>query len=136
MKAYGSLIQRTRERLGYSSQGAIGQALRKTQTQMSRIESGASQNMLPPEDVHRIRDVLGIPVVHQLQVAGYELEGYDDALAPELQEIVDLARIVDWEVDPTRLSVIEAMLGIWSRDERNSLQLVAEEPPDYDDGDE
>lgn len=131
MKAYGELIQRTRERMGYRSQGDIGKALGKTQTQMSRIESGTAANMLPPEDVHRIRDVLGISVVQQLVTAGYRLEGQLEVVDDDLSEIADLAKLVDWKADPSRLQVIFAIMETWSRYDRNSLQQIADAKAEY-----
>ena len=132
MHDLGSAIKRARQRAGYTTQKAFADACGKDASFVSRVENGTAKETLPPHDMHALRDLLGVQVLDLLAASGYELEGSDHEDDREIAELTEHIRIVDWQADRSRLSVMHAILSTWSEFDRNSLRAVAEDAPDYD----
>lgn len=132
MHELGSVIKRARQRAGYATQKAFADAWGKDASFVSRLENGTAKETLPPNDMHALRDLLGIQVLDLLAASGYELEGMDHDEDAAIAELMEHARIVDWQADPSRLPVMHAILSTWAEFDRNSLRMVAEDGPDYD----
>lgn len=135
MNTLGSLISRARERAGYTTQKALAEAWPRERSFVSNLENDKVKETLSPADMHRLRDLLGIRVSDLLTASGYDLE---DASAgesnPDVAELAEHARLVDWHADPSRLPVIHAIFETWSRFDRDSFRLIAEDGPN-DNGD-
>ena len=132
MHSLGDAIKRARQRAGYSTQKAFADAWGKDASFVSRVESGAAKETLPPHDMHALRDLLGVQVLDLLAASGYELEGADHDDDRAVAELTEHIRIVDWQADPSRMPVMHAILATWAEFDRNSLRQVAESSPDYD----
>ncbi len=135
MKELGNLIRRTRERAGYRTQKAFADAWGKDQSFVSKVENGLAKEMLPPNDVHVLHDLLGLPIADMVSAAGYRIDPEsDDVLtgSQELaQEVCQIAGMVDW--DSGRMRVVNAILNAWMDEDRAGLRLVAESSKRYDD---
>ncbi len=135
MKELGNLISRTRERAGFRTQKAFADAWGKDPSFVSKVENGLAKEMLPPNDVHLLHDLLGLPVADIVSAAGYRIDPEsDDVLtgSQELaQEVCQIAGMVDW--DSGRMRVVNAILNAWMDEDRAGLRLVAESSKRYDD---
>ncbi len=127
------MIREARIRAGFRRQSDLAAALGRDPSYISDLERNARGTALQPDELHRLRDLLGLPVLDMLAASGYELEGMDAPEDRDLVELTDHARMVDWGRDPSRLPVMHAILSTWTEYDRNSLRLVAEDSPDYDD---
>ncbi len=136
MKTMGDMVKAARLRAGYKTQKMLGDRIGRDSSYISDLERGAVVNTLPPHEMHKLHDVLGIRVNDLLAASGYHLEGEVFTEGGDVAEITEHARMVDWEADPSRLQVISAIMETWSRFDRNSLRLVAEQPATYDDQEE
>lgn len=134
MKTAGDIIKEARIRAGYRRQSDLARELERDPSYVSDIERNARGTVLQPDEVHRLRDLLGIQVLDLLAAFGYELEGMDSEEDAAIAELTEHVRIVDWHADPSRLPVMHAILSTWAEFDRNSLRMVAESESDYDNG--
>lgn len=132
MKTIGDMVKAARLRAGYKTQKMLGDRIGRDSSYISDLERGAVVNTLPPHEMHKLHEVLGLRVSDMLTASGYQLEGEMFTESGDVAEITEHARLVDWEADPSRLQVVSAVMETWSRFDRNSLRLVAEQPATYD----
>lgn len=132
MNRLGGLIRSKRERAGlraYDVAARIG----KQPSYITRLETGATKTLPPPEELAGIGDALGLSMAEMIEAAGYPVSApsaWDDS--EDVEEIAEHARLVDWQRDASRLPVVHAILRTWSEFDRNSLRSVAEESPEYE----
>ena len=132
MKTAGEIIKEARIRAGYRRQSDLARELGRDPSYVSDIERDARGGVLQPDEVHQMRDLLGVQVLDLLAASGYELEGSDHDDDRAVAELTEHIRIVDWHTDRSRLSVMHAILSTWAEFDRNSLRMVAEGGPEYD----
>lgn len=131
MNRLAELVTRQRERLGLRGY-ELASALGKQPSFITRLEDGQVKRLPSPEEVAIMANVLRVSVAEIVEAAGYDIRPDSEHDDPDIAEIAEHARLVDWQTDPSRLPVIHAILRTWSEFDRNSLRRVAEDPPPYD----
>lgn len=74
MKDLGELIRARREAAGMQTQKQLADAVSKSSSWISRLESGVAKEMPTPGDLKLISDALGVSQAEMLAAAGYEVE--------------------------------------------------------------
>ena len=111
----------------------LASRLGKQPSYVTRLETGVTKTLPPPEELDAIARELHLSVSEMLEAAGYRIvETGERPSHNEIIELMEHARIVDWQADPSRLPVMHAILSTWAEFDRNSLRMVAEDGPDYD----
>jgi transcriptional regulator with XRE-family HTH domain len=108
MKELGAVIKRQRDLRGWSG-AELGRRLGgKHQSYVSRLEAGPKE-MLPPEVINQLADVLDVPVAELLRAAGYALPAPNGA-APAGRE--DEAAIIERQpvLDDLRLGILRGIV--------------------------
>jgi transcriptional regulator with XRE-family HTH domain len=99
MKTLGRLITESRTRRGIATQKALAEALRKDQSWVSRLETGAMKDTPSPEDMDALSRTLRLPVREMLQAVGYALDEpqFSDAFPADdpRAEVVRRLRLLD-----------------------------------------
>jgi transcriptional regulator with XRE-family HTH domain len=123
MREFGNSIRKWRIDRGFIRALDFASAIGLAQSGLSRLESGETKTLPPPETVKRISEVLDVPVSELLSAAGYvDVEhSADPDDSPRVREYTEKVRRIDWD-QPGRARVFEHILNGWLEDDRKQRE--------------